>query len=430
MLPILQKERSKSINVKKQTEKNSIHADVSPFGEGRGILIILILNNEEFVAEFIQNPHFLQFLKYKEFLNEMQIKQFIVYLQEYYIQSTCKSYTYHYCTFSQQQKKIDLMNTSSRETYEVLFEFAERINKDKQFNFIFGFDFKMIHKSKFKNILFLSDSRIDQQIVEFIQPQKISRVRAFSNPSVNQTTKEQSEIFDIDNKYQQLASNKKNKEIKQCLKEQNKQKQGIKNKEQLIIKKIMQTEKINEPQKQQNELPQICEQVFIRFQLIFAIKNISVDKDLFSQFLLLCEMTILYTKNKLLQVSIQKIEESKRLEVLLKQLFFDYKILKSMNIKLQQLNPALTRCLLRFLKQGLEYDRQNRLFWNDFLRFKQYYIDKIWEVSDFRLFLMLLNDENQSLTSKIMKVQPLNIQRAILNLEPESLQNIVYSLIF
>ncbi|CAD8096946.1 unnamed protein product [Paramecium sonneborni] len=429
MLPILQKERSNSLNVRKPTERNSIHADVSPLGEGRGILIILILHNEEFVSEFIQNPRYLQFLKYKEFLNEVQIKQFIVYLQEQLISSPCRSYTYHYCTFSQQQKKIDLMNTSSRETYEVLFEFAERINKDKQFNFIFGVDFNMIHKSKFKNILFLSDSRVDQQIMEFFQPQKITRVRTFSHQSVNPTSKEQSEILDIDNKYQQLASNKRNKEIKQYLKEQNKLKQETKNKEQLMIKKIMQTEKI-EPQKQQSELPQICEQVFLRFQLIFGIKDINLDKDLFSQFLLLCEMTILYTKNKLLQVSIHKIEESKRLEVLLKQLFFDYKILKSMNQKLQQLNPTLTRCLLRFLKQGLEYDRQNRLFWNDFLRFKQYYIDKMWGVSDFRLFLMLLNDENQSLTSKIMKVQPLNIQRAILNLEPETLQSIVYSLIF
>ncbi|CAD8191987.1 unnamed protein product [Paramecium pentaurelia] len=429
MLPFLQKERSNSFNVRKPTERNSIHADISPLGEGRGILIILILNNEEFVAEFIQNPRYLQFLKYKEFLNEIQIKQFIVYLQEQLIQSQSKTYTYHYCTFSQQQKKIDLMNTSSRETYEVLFEFAERINKEKQFNYAFGVDFNMIHKSKFKNILFLSDIRIDLQIMEYFQPQKITRVRTFSHQSVNQTSKEQSEILDIENKYQQLASNKRNKEIKQYLKEQNKLKQETKNKDQLMIKKIMQTEKI-EPQKQQTELPQICEQVFLRFQLIFGIKDIHLDRDLFSQFLLLCEMTILYTKNKLLQVSIHKIEVSKRLEVLLKQLFFDYKILKSMNIKLQQLNPSLTRCLLRFLKQGLEYDRQNRLFWNDFLRFKQYYIDRIWVVSDFRLFLMLLNDENQALTSKIIKAQPQNIQRTILNLEPDALQNIVYSLIF
>ncbi|CAD8054569.1 unnamed protein product [Paramecium primaurelia] len=429
MLPFLQKERSNSFNVRKPTERYSIHADVTPLGEGRGIFIILILNNEEFIGEFIQNPHYLQFLRYKEFLNEMQIKQFIVYLQEQLIQSTSKSHTYHYCTFSQQSKKIDLLNTSSREIYEVLFEFAERINKDIQFNYVFGVDFNMVHKSKFKSILFLSETRIDLSIIELIQPQKITRGRTFSHQSVIQTSKEQSEILDTDNKYQQLASNKRSKEIKQYLKEQNKLKQETKNKDQLMIKKIVQTEKI-EPLQQQTELPQICEQVLQRFQLIFGIKTINMDRDLFSQFLLLCEMTILYTKNKLLQISIHKIEESKRLEVLLKQLFFDYKILKSMNIKLQQLNPTLTRCLLRFLKQGLEYDRQNRLFWDDFLRFKQYYIDKIWIVSDFRLFLMLLNDENQSFTSKIMKVQPLNIQRTILNLEPESLQNIVYSLIF
>lgn len=39
--------------------RNSIHADVSPLGEGRGLLIILILNNEEFVTEFILKPYYL-----------------------------------------------------------------------------------------------------------------------------------------------------------------------------------------------------------------------------------------------------------------------------------------------------------------------------------------------------------------------------------
>lgn len=53
------------------------------------------------------------------------------------------------------------MNSSSKEIYEVLFEFAERINKEKQFNYAYGVDFNMIHRSKFKNILFLSDTRID-----------------------------------------------------------------------------------------------------------------------------------------------------------------------------------------------------------------------------------------------------------------------------
>ncbi|CAD8147209.1 unnamed protein product [Paramecium octaurelia] len=429
MLPFLQKKRSNSFNVRKPTERNSIHADVTPLDEGKGILIIMILNNEEFIAEFIQNPHYLQFLRYREFLNEQQIKQFVAYLQEQLIQSTSKAQTYYYCTFSQKSKKIDFINTSSRDMYDVLIEFAERINKDKQFNYVFGVDFNMIHKSKFKSMLFLSETRIDLQIMEDIQPQKITRVRTYSQQSINLNQNESSEMFDTDNKYQQLTSHKRNKEIKQYLKEQNKLKYEAKIKDQSIIKKTMQTEK-TEPQKQQTELPPICEQVFQRFQLIFGIKTINMDRDLFCQFLLLCEMTIQYTKNKLLQTSIQKIEESKRLEVLLKQLFFDYKFLKSMNVKLQQLNPTLTRCLLRFLKQGLEYDRQNRLFWNDFLRFKQYYIDRIWIVSDFRLFLMLLNDENQSYTSKIMKVQPLNTQRTILNLEPLCLQNIVYSLIF
>ncbi|TNV74863.1 hypothetical protein FGO68_gene1416 [Halteria grandinella] len=426
MLPNLQKERSNSFNVRKQTERN-INADVTPLGEGRGSLIVLIMKNEEFIADLIQNPRYLQFLKYKEFLSELQVKQFIAYLQEQLIGQISKSYTFHYCTFSQQQKKIDLMYASSREIYEVLFEFSERMVQGRQFNYIFGIDFNLIHKSKFKQIFYMSDARIDQQIVDFFHPTKIPRLRSLSHqsPPVN----DQTEVQDSENKFQQIASIKRNKEIKQYFKEQNKLKMQTKAKDQLMIKKIMQTEKI-EVSKPQTELPHICEQVLQKFQLIFGIRELEIDLELFSQFLLLCEMTILYTQNKLLQVQIHKIEVNKRLDILLKQLYFDYKILKSMNSKLQSLNPTSTKCLLRFLKQGLEYDRQNRLFWQDFLRFKIYYIDKQWSISDFRLFLMLMNDENSAATQKLLKVQQNNVQRTILLLEEEQLQEIVYSLIF
>ncbi|CAK73135.1 unnamed protein product (macronuclear) [Paramecium tetraurelia] len=407
--------------------------NIVPQKEKSGSLIIIIESVEDFLKEIAQNHKYQQFLKFKDFLNEKQITQFFRYIQNFLINLQSSMFEHHYCTFQLNKKPIDIVTADSKTVYEVITEFMIQHQKPHEDLHIYGGDFSLIHKSDFRQIIYVSEQRIEKQMKKEIKVnEKAFRFRTQIQGQVNDTN--QDDIL-IDNRVYQIGMHKKNKEIKQYLQQQNNERRELnqpsrKSKE-LQIKKISgQTEKkIDLAQ----ELPQICEQIYEKFKKHFQIEYISVDKELFSQFLLLCELSIQYSINLTLQQQITRFnEDNEKCRLLIKNvLYFEFKILKSMNLNLQQLQNCVTQALLKFINQDTKcQEALNKIYWNAFLRFKTFYIDQKWTTSDFRYFLLLLNEESP-LTLQIYLQLPIReLSKAIFSLNEDLLQQIVWQILY
>ena len=75
----------------------------------------------------------------------------------------------------------------------------------------------------------------------------------------------------------------------------------------------------------------------------------------------------------------------------------DFKILKSMNQDLQvilnkirKLNDFVSGVIVKFIKQIHIGPPDYRIFWTDFIKFKIFIFEKQWNLSDLRLFLLLI----------------------------------------
>ncbi|CAD8151773.1 unnamed protein product [Paramecium octaurelia] len=418
-----------------------LHAQPAPNGiinivpqkEKPGSLIIIIENVEDFLKEMAQNHKYQQFLKFKDFLNEKQITQFFHYIQNFLINLQSSMFEHHYCTFQLNKKPIDIETADSKTVYEVITEFMLRHQKQHENLYIYGGDFSLIHKSEFRQIIYISEQRIEKQMNQEIKVnEKAFRFRTQIQSQMNDAN---SEDILIDNRLYQIGMHKKNKEIKQYLQQQNIEKRELnqpsRNSKELQIKKFigLKEKKIDLAE----ELPQICEQIYDKFTRIFQLEYINVDKEVFSQFLLLCELTIQYSKNLTLEQQITRFnEDNEKFRLLIKNvLYFEFKILKCMNLNLQKLQNCVIQALLKFINQDTKsQEALNKIYWNAFLRFKTFYIDQKWTTSDFRYFLLLLNEESP-LTLQIYLQLPIReLSKAIFSLSEDLLQQIVWQILY
>ncbi|CAD8185228.1 unnamed protein product [Paramecium pentaurelia] len=326
--------------------------NIVPQKEPSGSLIIIIGNVEAFLKEIAQNHKYQQFLKFKDFLNEKQISQFFHYISNVLINLQGSMFEHHYCTFSLNKKVIDIVTADSKTVYEVITEFLHQHQKQHENLYIYGGDFQLVHKSGFRQIIYISEQRIEKQLNK---DQKINeKVIQFRTQVQSQLNDTNSDDILIDHRVYQI--HKKNKEIKQYLQQQNNEKRDLNQKQRKSKEK--QIKKISSAQKEKKidlaqELPQICDQIYEKFKRLFQIEYISVDKEVFSQFLLLCELSIYYSKNLTLQQQISRInDDNEKFRLLIKNvLYFEFKILKSMNLNLQQLQNSVTQTLLKFINQ-------------------------------------------------------------------------------
>ncbi|CAD8067357.1 unnamed protein product [Paramecium primaurelia] len=402
--------------------------------EIQGSLIIIIGNVESFLKEIASNHKYQQFLKFKDFLNDKQVTQFFHYMSNFLVNLQSSIFEHHYCTFSLNNKIIDIETADSKTVYEVITEFLHRNQKNHENLYIYGGDFQLIHKSEFRQIIYISGQRIEKQINKDIKMNE--KIFRFKTQLQNQQNDINSDDVLIDHRVYQIGMHKKNKEIKQYLQQQNNEKREFvlkqgKSKE-LQIKKISSSQKEKKIDLAQ-ELPQICDQIYEKFKRLFHIEYISVERDVFSQFLLLCELSIYYSKNLTLQQQISRLnDDNEKFRLLINNvLYFEFKILKSMNLNLQKLQNSVTQTLLKFINQDTKcQDTINKIYWNAFLRFKTFYIDQKWTTSDFRYFLLLLNEESP-LTLQIYLQLPLReLSKTIFSLNEDLLQQIVWQILY
>ncbi|CAD8081191.1 unnamed protein product [Paramecium sonneborni] len=406
---------------------------IVPQKEKLGSLIIIIGNVEAFLKEIASNHKYQQFLKFKDFLNEKQVTQFFNYMSNFLINLQSSLFEHHYCTFQLNQKVVDIETADSKTVYEVITEFLHRNQQHPENLYIYGGDFQLVHKSGFRQIIYISGQRIEKQINKDIKiNDKVFRFRTQIQSQLNDTN---SDDILIDHKLYQIGMHKKNKEIKQYLQQQNIEKREFnkqsKSKE-LQIKKISSAQKEKKVDLAQ-ELPQICDQIFEKFKRLFQIEYVNVDRDVFSQFLLLCELSIYYSKNLTLQQQIVRLnEDNEKFKLLVNNvLYFEFKILKSMNLNLQKLQNSVTQALLKFINQDTKCQEViNKIYWNAFLRFKTFYIDQNWTTSDFRYFLLLLNEESPLTLQTYLQLPLRELSKTIFSLNEDLLQQIVWQILF
>ncbi|KAM3137427.1 hypothetical protein pb186bvf_010400 [Paramecium bursaria] len=374
--------------------------------EQKAYIVVMVYDEDQFLGHIMKNPTYLQFIKSKEYLNNQQLKTIQKQISDLLVSKFNQSYSVNYCSFKTNDKEVDLEHESSKDIYELLFEFAQRKSQEP-FKYIFSVDFQLIHKSKFRTIFYLSKIRLDFKLqLEYLNPNKQKLKTSHVTETANTRDITQSdEHIDFDMKMVQVGNQKRNKMLKDALEKNNKESKSTSNdKHKYLIISKQKLHFFDQSEDKLQTLDNICELILTKFRQLFRIYHFDVDQTLFSQFLLLSELTMMFSKNKLMQRNIQRLDQSIRFKVLVDNiLYLDFKILKSMNQDLQvilnkirKLNDFVSGVIVKFIKQIHIGPPDYRIFWTDFIKFKIFIFEKQWNLSDLRLFLLLIQDSQPS----------------------------------